>query len=254
MKHFSTRSKMKNSSSYQKFTYWLPENSFLELKTALEREKNSLFETKKAVCLPLSPRMQIGYAAPGAWSAYEVCRRQLSWYGYSRFDGQYLVVSNKDLSDYGLRPETVIHRVKFKPPKLPGIGKGNRARLIKQAAYQEAAPAEWNAIETESPGIREKWLKNIGVRRLSFQEIFITHCANHANFIAPHYAVEESGRTIPYAIDKTRHLCSACLEFYNIIGSAFEIKRVVPCPGAAMFAGLAANQYYEVRSGDAINA
>lgn len=240
--------------AYQKYTYWLGEDRFRELKNALEAEGNALSETKRAVCLPLSPRVRIGYAAPETWSAYDVCRRQVSWHRYSRFAGKYLLVSDTELSGQGLTPETVIRKIKFKPPELPGMGKGNRTRLIDQAAFNEAAPDEWRDIESAPPGIREKWLKTIGVRKRTFGEIFITHCANHANFMAPLYAVKENGRMVPYAIDKTRHLCSACLEFYNIIGRNFEKKLVVPCPGAVIFAGLAANQYYEVLSGDAISA
>lgn len=239
--------------AYQKYIYWLSEDRFREVKNALEAEGKDLFKTKKAVCMPLSPRIRMGYAAPETWSAYDVCRRQVSWYGYSRFVGKYLLVSDTELSNLGLTPETVIRKIKFKPPELPGIGKGNRARLIDQAAFNEAAPSEWSDIESAPPGIREKWLKTIGVRSPTFREIFITHCANHANFIAPRYAVKENERMVPYAIDKTRHLCSACLEFYNIIGQDFEKKLVVPCPGAVIFAGLAANHYYEVLSGDAIS-
>ncbi len=240
--------------AYQKYTYWLTENRFRGLKNDLGASGNALSEAKKAVCLPLSPRIRIGHVPPAAWNAYDVCRRQVSWYKYSRFAGRHLVVSDTDLSSYGLSPETVIRKIKFKPPELPGMGKGNRTRLIDQAAYRGAAPAEWSDIASGPPGIREKWLRTIGVRTLTFPEVFVTHCANHANFIAPLYAIRENGRTIPYAIDKTRHLCSACLEFYNIIGRRFEKKLVVPCPGAVMFAGLAANQYYEVLSGDAVSA
>lgn len=239
---------------YTKYIYWLTEEKFRGLKTDLEGEGIKLSETKKAICLPLSPRVRMACAAPGAWSAYDVCRRQVSWYGYSRFAGKYLLVSDTALSDQGLTPETVIRKIKFKPPELPGMGKGNRTRLIEQAAFNEAAPAEWHDIESAPLGVREKWLKTIGVRKRTFGEIFVTHCANHANFMAPLYAVRENGRMVPYAIDKTRHLCSACLEFYNIIGENFEKKLVVPCPGAVIFAGLAANQYYEVLSGDAISA
>lgn len=41
-------------------------------------------------------------------------------------------------------------------------------------------------------------------------------------------------------------ICSACLEFFNIIGSRLVKKLVVPGPGAVLFAGMAPNRYYEV--------
>jgi hypothetical protein len=51
---------------------------------------------------------------------------------------------------------------------------------------------------------------------------------------------------VPYSIDKTSQICSACLEYFNIIGANFSKKYLVPCPGAVLFCGMAANRYYEV--------
>ena len=63
----------------------------------------------------------------------------------------------------------------------------------------------------------------------SYEELFIKHCANHANFIEPEYYIKDE-EPIPYSIGKTTHICSACLEFFNIIGSKWKKKLVVPCP------------------------
>jgi hypothetical protein len=49
-------------------------------------------------------------------------------------------------------------------------------------------------------------------------------------------------------IGKTKEVCSACLEFFNIIGGNFRKKFVVPCPGAVLFAGMSVNQYYQVET------
>ena len=75
----------------------------------------------------------------------------------------------------------------------------------------------------------------MGLQGMTFEELFVGHCANHANFIEPAYQVLEEGRPVPYSLGKTRTVCSACLEFYNIIGSSFQKKYVVPCPGAVLF-------------------
>ena len=85
----------------------------------------------------------------------------------------------------------------------------------------------------------------MGIHGQSYEELFITHCANHANFIEPEYYLKDE-EPIPYSLGKTTHICSACLEFFNIIGSKWKKKLVVPCPGAVLFAGLAPNRYYEV--------
>ena len=99
-------------------------------------------------------------------------------------------------------------------------------------------------------------MKVMGLQGMTFEELFVGHCANHANFIEPAYQVLEEDRPVPYSLGKTRTVCSACLEFYNIIGSPLSKKnmwfpargRMVPCPGAVLFAGMVPNHYYEVIS------
>ncbi len=53
---------------------------------------------------------------------------------------------------------------------------------------------------------------------------------------------------VPYSIGTTKQVCSACLEFFNIIGANFRKKLVVPCPGAVLYAGMSVNTYYEVKT------
>lgn len=118
--------------------------------------------------------------------------------------------------------------------------------LIRQESYQQARPDEWEDIHGEDPQLNEKWLRIMGVRGITYEELFVTHCANHANFLEPSYFIVQEDGPVPYSIDKTTHICSACLEFFNIIGSQFKKKLVVPCPGAVLFAGMAPNRYYEV--------
>jgi hypothetical protein len=81
---------------------------------------------------------------------------------------------------------------------------------------------------------------------VSFADLFAWHCANHANFIEPIYYLETDQGPAPYSIARTKFVCSACLELFNIIGADWKRKLVVPCPGAALFAGMATNRYYEV--------
>ena len=51
---------------------------------------------------------------------------------------------------------------------------------------------------------------------------------------------------VPYSIDKTSHICSVCLEYFNIIGANFRKKYVVSCPGPVLCAEMGNNRYYEV--------
>jgi hypothetical protein len=203
-----------------------------------------VLEATKAVCTPLSKRVQIGIVPPEAWRETELCKRPLSWYWTSPRAGQYLLISSHDLMPYDLPPQIVIREVKFRPPSLPDEA-GKRAR-IGRSGYLRAKPPEWDDLDKEDPARLDRWMKVMGIRGLAYRDLFLTHCANHANFIEPVYFVEEGGEKIPYSIDQTKHICSACLEFFGVLGAQFRTKRVVPCPGAVLFAGMVPNRYYEV--------
>lgn len=234
----------KKKAAYQKYVYWLEHRDFLALKSILDQKGIAMTEAKKAVCVPLARSVQMGFVAPDAWQKYELCKRQLSWYRSSSHAGQALVVSSFELDEDGLRPEAVIKQSRFRTSSLPG--REEKLRMIESPKYQQAKPREWENIASEDPDLHDKWLKIMGVRGVSYEEVFISHCANHANFIEPVYFINNNEGIVPYSIAKTSHICSACLELYNIIGSDFRKKMVVPCPGAVLFAGLPVNRYLEV--------
>lgn len=56
------------------------------------------------------------------------------------------------------------------------------------------------------------------------------------------------GGKAPYSIAGSLHVCSSCLEFFNVIGDQWRLKYVVPCIGAVQFARLPINQYFEVET------
>ncbi|MCP4579722.1 MAG: hypothetical protein GY846_25915 [Deltaproteobacteria bacterium] len=200
-------------------------------------------EAKKAVCVPLSKKIDLGYVPPGAWEAYDLCKRQLSWYKTSPHFGQILVVSSRNLAPWGLVEEVRISNSKFRCRTFPGPDE--QLALLDRESYQAAKPKAWEKIDSDEKKRNGRWLKIMGIHRLSYEELFVTHCANHANFIEPEYFLEGE-EPIPYSLGKTTHLCSACLELFNIIGSEWKKKLVAPCPGAVLFAGMTSNRYYEV--------
>ncbi len=233
------------SSNYQKFTYWLTEDEFAKFQERASQNDLSLYRTKKAVCVPLSKRIEVGYVEPETWEKFDICKNQISWYKESRLAGQILVVSSIDLADYDLTPETIIRHSKFKPPKL--ADENDKQELMKQLSYQQSRPVEWESFSCDITGATDKWRKVMGVRNITDEELFNIHSANHANFIEPVFYIEEEDGVVPYSVcNKTKHVCSACLEFYNIIGAKFKKKLVVPCPGASIFGGLPVNKYLEV--------
>ena len=226
--------------------YWVPEQGAESLRQVLGRSGLAITEVKKAVCLPLSRRIEVGLVAPEVWEDYALCRRQFSWYRHSSRQGQTLVVSSVPLSEVAPDPAVIIKDSSFRPPRLPD--REAQAALIQRDSYRNSRPEEWENIEAEDREAQQKWLKVMGLQGLTFEDLFIGHCANHANFIEPAYQVLEDHRPVPYSLGKTRTVCSACLEFYNIIGSSFKKKYVVPCPGAVLFSGMVPNHYYEVIS------
>jgi hypothetical protein len=122
---------------YQKFSYWLTETDFHLLKENLSPKGNDFFASRRAVCVPLSKEVEIGFVPPDAWGKYPFCRRPLSWYKASPLAGRILVVSSFDLDEYHFSPETVIQESDFKPPKLPD--REGKLKLIEQESYQKAA-------------------------------------------------------------------------------------------------------------------
>ena len=241
---FGRGAKMSNGYNYRKFVYWLEVSSFDDLKAQIAASGISMLETRKAVCAPLSKRVEAGYVLPETWGRFELCKRQLSWYRLSGYFGKILLVSSFDLKEFNISPDVLIRHSDFKPTSLPSSDE--KASLIERLSYKNAKPEEWDKIDSRDIKEKERWLKVMGLRGVKFEELFVSHCANHANFIEPAYFVTEGDELVPYSICKTSHVCSACMEWYNIIGGSFTKKLVVPCPGAVLFSGLGANRYYEV--------
>ena len=220
---------------------------FEHVRTMAAENGMPLQEAKKAVCVPLSKKVDLGYVPPHAWEAYTLCKRQLSWYKTSPHFGRILVVSSRNLASWGLVEEARILNSKFRCLKFPN--RSEQLALLDRESYVTSKPKAWDKIDAEEQKRNGRWLKIMGLHSKSYQELFITHCANHANFIEPEYFLEDEG-TVPYSLGKTIHLCSACLELFNIIGSQWKKKLVAPCPGAVLFAGMTSNRYYEVLQPD----
>jgi hypothetical protein len=235
---------------YVRFTYWMGKRKFFELQKLLDKNNTEIYEAKKAICLPLSNSIEIGYVAPKAWTNFDICRRQLSWYESSRYSGQYLVISQSNICSYDLelKPSTTISKVFSRPKKLVMPTQEKILQLAKKEIFQKICPASFKDIDSVEDNIKSRWLKIMGIRGITYDELFIYHCANHANFLDPEFFIESIDGPIPYSIGSTKQVCSACLEFFNIIGEKFKKKFVIPCPGAVLFAGMVVNQYYLIES------
>lgn len=230
--------------AYRKYAYWTRRPDAQRLKKELTAQGRTVIEPRKAVCIPLSKRADVGIVPPVTWKNASLCKRPLTWYWISPLAGKYLVISTHDLAAFGCERPIVLQAATFRPPRMPDDRE--KQRLISRRSYLDAKPRQWDRLDEEDPGAQERWMRVMGIRGKKFADLFLTHCANHANFLEPEYFVRAGGSIVPYSIGKTQEVCSACLEFFNVIGGRFSRKLVVPCPGAVIYAGLPVNRYIEV--------
>ena len=228
--------------AYRKYVHWLDDQEFAQAQERLAKAKIRARPARKAVCLPLAADVDAEYVEADAWLRYSLCRRQMSWHAGSQWAGKTLLVTSAPIE--GLEAHSVISQVKFKPPSLPNAEE--LKQLAGQESYLAAAPSAWQNPGPEDREQTERWQKVMGLGHVPFEELFVSHCANHANFIEPRFFVDNGEGPVPYSIARTPKACSACLELYGIIGDQHHRKLVTPCPGAVVFARMAANRYYEV--------
>ena len=104
-------------------------------------------------------------------------------------------------------------------------------------------PAEWRHIEDVEKRIYLRWARRLGSKVEDYDYLYLSHTANHANFIHPRFFIRDGEGIIPYSIDRSAHLCSCCLELFQVLGGQYKKKMVAPCPGAAIFARLKPDRY-----------
>jgi len=231
---------MRKLRSYEKFTYWLTESEVKQLSEALSERKIRIKTAKSVVCTPLDILNKISVVRPETWN--DLCGRQGSWYRASDRAGLYLVVSSFDLSEFGYRLNTRIQLSDFKLPRTPTDEE--LKQLVSSEAYRSKVPEQWSKVSERERKRWLHWLGKAGVHE-PFDRLFLIHSANHANFLAPMFYLEEGGDVVPYSIAPSTHLCSCCLELYNVIGTRFTKKLVSPCLGAVTFARLEADRYLQ---------
>jgi len=230
--------------SYKKFCYWLDSNGFTSVKKVLEEEGNQGTDETHLPCRVLKPSMELGYVAPSAW--YGFCKRRTSWYRRSNKAGKFLVVGNTSLDHLDIGTPIIIKESNFKPDHFPSYGE--ILQLIKSEKYQSLKPDVWEKVDPLDKEFYQRWFERHRPKELfDFDKIFGHHSANHANFIDPKFLINSDGIKAPYSIADSIHVCSSCIEFFNILGEQWPVKYVVPCIGAVQFAHLPIDQYFEVR-------
>jgi hypothetical protein len=229
---------------FKKYVYWLSAKEEGRLRDQLAKESLRMKQVKGVVCTPLDLKTEIASVGPDVWN--DTCSRQGSWYRASDKNGLFLVVSSFDLAAYGHRPAATITMSDFKPPRLATLE--DKKRLVGDPIFKNRIPAEWHEVRDLEKKIYLRWSKRMGSMNKDYDFLFLSHTANHANFLNPSFYVREGDTLIPYSIDNTAHLCSCCVELFQILGSNYPKKLVAPCPGATLFARLQKDRYLLVET------
>jgi hypothetical protein len=75
---------------------------------------------------------------------------------------------------------------------------------------------------------------------------WLSHKANHANFVANKITTEIDGENVPYSISENAGVCSSCVEFFNIVNKD-QRKLVRACPGSITFGGAKKDVFLDIQ-------
>ena len=180
-----------------------------------------------------------------AWEGF--CKRRTSWYLNSEKAGKFLVVSNQPLELSGLGNPILITESNFKPDRLPTSEE--IVELVQSVSFRKRKPRIWDKIEPIEKDVQKRWVERHGINEpFDFDKTFMIHSANHSNFITPRFYIILNEAKVPYSISDSAHVCSSCIEFFNILGEQWPVKYAVPCIGAVQFAHLPQDHYFRVET------
>lgn len=234
---------MKKKGPYIKHVYWLTKAEEASLRAELAARNINLKSAKGIVCAPLDVINKISSVAPEVWD--DICSRQGSWYRTSDKNGQYLIISSFELKGFRDQRATIISESNFVPPRLASLK--DKKALLKDFSVKSRIPEEWQHVEDIEKRIYLRWAKRLGSDVKDYDFLYLSHTANHANFISPRFFIRDDNGIIPYSVERSAHLCSCCVELFQVLGSDYKKKLVAPCPGATIFARLKPDRYLLVK-------
>jgi hypothetical protein len=230
--------------SFIKHIYWLTKEEIAPLEELLAARGLKLKFAKGVVCTPLDEINKISCVAPEVWD--ETCARQGSWYRASDKNGLFLVVSSFDVEELKGRKAATLTQVDFHPPKAATLE--DKRALVHDPDFDQRVPPRWRDVGEVEKRVFLRWARRLGSDTEDFELLYLSHTANHANFLKPRYFLREGDRLVPYSIDRSAHLCSCCLELFQVLGAEYEKKLVAPCPGATIFARLGPDKFLLVEA------
>jgi hypothetical protein len=210
---------------FRKHIYWLDPARHGDALAEFRKDKKRVYKAKHTPCQALYPRREVALVEPGVWDLQ--CGRQGSWYRSSHRRGQSLVVTNQPLPEF--EPWGYVTLEAFEPPRL--ATDQDVIEILSDARVPEILPQGWGLFSPWEVQSVNAYLASEGIDR-SLQEIFSYYTANHLNLVFPRLFVEgDRGLPVPYSIQKTSLVCSACVEIFGILGEEFPVKYLALCPG-----------------------
>ncbi|MFQ5568079.1 MAG: hypothetical protein ACE5G0_00305 [Rhodothermales bacterium] len=226
--------------------YWFDKDAFYEAKRSLVSAGFELVSSKLTPCQVMrASGNKVVYASPEVWS--RICVRQGSWYRNSERFGQYMIMTERKLPEaYDPYLDAEITQTDFVPESLPSSVE--LQALVESEAYQESKPEEW-----EAKGVKDAIMFKVLFSLTRFwgwgdnlRTHWLSHKANHANFLAHHFTTEIEGESVPYSVTENAGICSSCVEYFNIIDDKTR-KLVRACPGSVTFGGTQRDVYLDVK-------
>jgi hypothetical protein len=222
-----------------KHIYWLTKEDVSKLEERLGARGIKLKFAKGVVCTPLDEINRIACVPPEVWN--QTCARQGSWYRASDKSGLFLVISSFDLEELKDKKAGTIRRDDFHPPKTATLE--DKKALVQDPDFDRRVPPRWREISDVEKRVFLRWASRLGSETEDFDLLYLSHTANHANFVKPRLFIQEGEMIVPYSIDRSAHVCSSCLELFQVLGAEHKKKLVAPCPGATIFARLEPDKY-----------
>lgn len=230
---------------YIRYIYWLEPSAFIRTKIVLKERGINLIQTKQNFCEALRASGKNSYYIPiELWQ--KRCVRQGSWYRDSQKKGKFLLVSGTKLSgELDSFLDAIVRESSFNPKRMPD--KYELETMMQSDCYLDNKPEKWEQVRFYEKILFKFFLTLTGFWQWneSWDERWLTHRANHANFLCKKFTTEIDGIETAYSISDSAGICSSCMEIFNII-SPHSKKLVRGCPGSILMGCLKKDQYYDI--------
>lgn len=226
--------------------YWFDKEAFYRAKDTLVKAGVDVVSCKLTPCQVMrASGNKVVFATPEVWS--RICVRQGSWYRNSKRFGQYMMMSAWKLPEaFDPYFDAELTKTDFRPENLPSTA--DLQHLVTSEAYQSNKPPSW-----EAKGIQDAVMFKVLFSLTRFwgwgdnlKHHWLSHRANHANFLAHHFTTEIDGEAVPYSVSENAGICSSCVEYFNVIDDKTR-KLVKACPGSVTFGGTKRDVYLDVK-------